>query len=433
MIRRFRTTRVFYGWRIAAAAAAIQMLTASLFFQSFGAYVAVLHDQLGWSKTALAGAVSMQQLEGGLIGPAQGWVVDRFGARAMIRIGMVITGLSMMLLSRVHSLAAFYAVFALVALGATLAGFFPLTVTLVNWFDRKRARALFTMSLGFAMGGLFVPVVAYFIESFGWRDTLFASGVLVIVLGVPLAQVMRRRPEDHGDVVDGAGRDERVAVTPGPAPPAKPGRDFTAREAIRTRAFWLVSAGHGAALLVVGAVSTHAITHMKEDLGYSVAEASLVITFMTVMQIAGMVVGGLVGDRYEQRLLAATAMIMHMTGMLLVAYALNVVMVIAFALLHGFAWGIRGPLMQAIRADYFGRSAYGVIMGVSTLVIMIGQIAGPLVAGAMADATGSYEAGFTVLAVLAGAGSLFFVFAQRPERPEEDELPEAIAVATRNR
>jgi OFA family oxalate/formate antiporter-like MFS transporter len=91
---------------------------------------------------------------------------------------------------------------------------------------------------------------------------------------------------------------------------------------------------------------------------------------------------------------------------------------VAFAALHGLAWGIRGPLMQAIRADYFGRSSFGVIMGISTTIIMIGQIGGPLFAGFMADATGSYVTGFTVLAVLAGAGSGFFIFARRPALPE---------------
>jgi MFS family permease len=70
--------------------------------------------------------------------------------------------------------------------------------------------------------------------------------------------------------------------------------------------------------------------------------------------------------------------------------------------------------MQAIRADYFGRRAIGLIMGLSSLITVFGQIGGPIIAGAFADWTGNYRAGFTLLAVLAGVGSLFFLLARRP-------------------
>ena len=88
---------------------------------------------------------------------------------------------------------------------------------------------------------------------------------------------------------------------------------------------------------------------------------------------------------------------------------------LAFAAFHGIAWGLRGPLMQAIRADYFGRNAIGMIMGLSAAIIAIGQIAGPMVAGVMADLNGDYQWGFTVLAIAATAGSLSFWMARKPE------------------
>ena len=289
------------------------------------------------------------------------------------------------------------------------------------------------MSLGFAVGGLLVPVVAYSLEEFGWRSTAFGSGILVMAVGLPLAQVMRRRPEDYGEVVDGIREHSEQAdgrrsahVQPPPAAMA-PERDFTLREAIRTPAFWLISLGHGSALLVVGAVQVHVISHLKEDLGYSVGSAALVVTLMTLMQVCGMLIGAAVGDRFDKRSIAAVCMCMHMVGMLLVAFAASLIMVVSFAVLHGLAWGIRGPLMQAIRADYFGRSSFGVIMGLSSTIIMLGQIGGPVVAGLMADQTGNYESGFTLMAVLAGLGSGFFIFARRPVLPERISRPERAA------
>jgi MFS family permease len=110
-------------------------------------------------------------------------------------------------------------------------------------------------------------------------------------------------------------------------------------------------------------------------------------------------------------------MLAHAAGLLLLTYAFHMWMLVAFAVLHGTAWGLRGPFMQALRADYFGRSAIGMILGLSFMIIVIGQIGGPMIAGIMADLTGNYRAGFTILALLAGLGSLFFVVAKRPPLP----------------
>ena len=156
---------------------------------------------------------------------------------------------------------------------------------------------------------------------------------------------------------------------------------------------------------------------MKQGLGYTLEQASLVYTLLTLSQIGGVAIGWLIGDRYEKRLIAATCMLMHMAGLLLLTYAANVAMVLAFAILHGAGWGLRGPFMQAIRADYFGRSAIGMILGLSFMIIVVGQVGGPMLAGLFADMTGSYRTGFTILALLAGLGSLFFVVARKPERP----------------
>jgi MFS family permease len=92
-------------------------------------------------------------------------------------------------------------------------------------------------------------------------------------------------------------------------------------------------------------------------------------------------------------------------------------MVVAFGVMHGFGWGLRGPFMQAIRADYFGRSAIGLILGLSFMIVVLGQIGGAMISGILADATGNYRAGFTVVALIAGPGSVFFLVAKKPVLP----------------
>lgn len=399
-----------------AAGCGLQFLQAGLLHHAFGGYVAVLQDDRGWNKTQLSGAAALQQMEAAILGPIIGWIMDRFGPQGVIRIGVFVFGTGFILLSFIDSLLQFYGAFIVVALGSSLCGFFPLNVALINWFERKRARALSAMGLGLALGGLFVPAVGWSLVEYGWRATAFASGVLAIVVGFPLSMVMRRRPEDYGEVVDGFAHPPGARREPQPAA-AQASRDFTAREALRTPAFWLLSLGHGFALFVVGAVSVHAIPHMKEALGYSVSAAAAIITLLTVCQIGGIAIGWAIGDRYDKRLIAAACMLMHMLGLLALTYATGLPWLIAFAVLHGVGWGLRGPFMQAIRADYFGRSAIGMILGLSFMIIVIGQIGGPMIAGMAADITGSYRTGFTALALLAGMGSVFFVLAKRPVRP----------------
>jgi MFS family permease len=418
--------KIFHGWRVAGAGAGLQFMQAGLNHQSFGAYIAVLAAEQGWSKTALSGAAALQSMETAVIGPALGWMVDRFGPGIMIRIGVVLFALGMVALSQVETLTGFYLAALVIAAGVSLCGYFPINVAIIHWFERKRARAMATSSLGLALGGLIVPLVAASIAAFGWRATALGSAVAVLVMGWPLASVFKGKPSEMGQTIDGEPPRGSVAGSPSQSTASglqaqtsehAEGPEFTAREALRTRAFWLLALGHGAALLVVTSVNVHAISHMKEGLGYTLAQASLIISLMTVGQLGGVGIGMWVGDRYNKRMMAAACMLMHAAGLLLLTWASNIVMLVGFALVHGVAWGLRGPFMQAIRADYFGRRAIGMIMGISSLVIAIGQISGPLVAGAMADWTGDYRAGFTLLAVLAGAGGMFFVLATPPKPP----------------
>ena len=404
--------KTFYGWRIVAAGGALQFLQSLLLNQSFGVYLAVLVEDRGWSKTAVAGAAALKSTEVAVLGPVLGWAVDRFGSQGIVRAGIVTFGIGFMLLSWIDTLVGFYAAFVVVALGSGMFSNSIVGVAIIHWFEKRRARALSALQFGSAVGGLFVLLVAASIQAYGWRATAFGSGVIAILVGWPLARVIRSRPEDHGETVDGlppAPRDTRRTE-------ASLRRAYTAREALATSAFWLIALGHAFSLLVVSAVNVHAVTHIKEGLGYSLALATLVFTAVTVGQFFGVMTGWVIGEKFEKRLVAAVCMLMHAGGLLMLTYAGSVIVLVAAALVHGAAWGLRGPFMQAIRADYFGRSSIGMIIGLSSLIIVFGQIGGPLLAGAFADWTGNYRAGFTILAVLAGLGSLFFLMAKPPRR-----------------
>jgi MFS family permease len=414
----------FHGWRLLGAVTGLHFMMSALMSQSFGAYVAVLRDSEGWSKTALSGVAAMQQVESALLGPLQGWFVDRYGPRGMVRAGVALFGAGLMLLGTAQSLVAFYAIFVLIAIGMSLAGYFTLSVAVVNWFSRYRSRALSIMLFGTVGAGFAAPLIAWALQTFGWRHTAFASGLLALVIGWPLAGMLHRRPEDLGQHMDGlppkaapaAATDVNTAANQVDAI-----ADATVAQALHSRAFWLLGLGHASALFVVTAFQVHAVTHLKEGLGYSLTQAATMLSVQTVAQTIGVLVSGAVGDRWDKRHLSAACLLLHAAGLLLLAHATTWAVVLLAATVHGFAWGVRGPLMQAIRADYFGRRSIGAIVGVSMLIVLIGQVSGPMVAGVLADATGNYLLGFTILAGLAGLGSVFFLLTPKPPLVRTDE------------
>jgi MFS family permease len=419
------TMKKFYGWRVVVAGGTLQFFQSMLLNQAFGAYLAALVQDRGWSKTALSGAAALKSTESALLGPVLGWMVDRYGSQRIVRAGVILFGVGFMLLSQTNTLAAFYAAFVVLALGASMCSNMVVSVAIIQWFEKNRARALSSSQFGAAIGGLFVFAVAWVIQTYGWRVAAFGSGVLLMVCGWPLANMVKSRPEDMGQRIDGRPPDATAPAGPAKAnanadeaaaapPAAKAQNEYSARQALRTRAFWFLSIGHACSLLVVSAINVHAITHIMEGLGYSLALASLYITIATAGQFAGVVCGWAIPERIEKRKVTAFTMLLHAAGLLLLTYATGPVILVISALVHGMGWGLRGPFISAMRADYFGRNEIGMILGLSSMIMVIGQIGGPLIAGVFADWLGNYRVGFTLIAVLAALGSLFFWLAKPP-------------------
>src|SRR5687767_14438292 len=145
--------KTFYGWRLVAGGGSIQFLQSMLLNQAFGAYVAVLVEERGWSKTALSGAAALKSTETAVLGPALGWMLDRFGSQGMIRAGIVLFGIGLMLMSQTDTLVGFYAAFVVVALGSSMCSNFPVSVAIIQWFEKRRARALSMLQFGVRLGG----------------------------------------------------------------------------------------------------------------------------------------------------------------------------------------------------------------------------------------------------------------------------------------
>lgn len=403
--------RIFTGWKIVGVSGFMWALQSMVWVQGYGNLAVELRSRFGWSKTFFSLAFAATRTESALLGPAQGNALARFGTRRIMRAGAVVVAIGFLAISQVDTRTEFVLTMMFTTIGISATGFLTLSAATVSWFERKRARALSLQTMGFAIGGFLSPVVVVGYSWFGWRWTVAGGGLLIASVGWLIAPLCGRSVVDTGERVDDAPADTDDAS---PRAEGVQDRHFTVGEAMRTRAFWMISAGHGSALLVVSASMAHLTLYLTEDRGYRASTAAVVAGIVPLFQFIGTGLGGYLGDRINKRLIAGVAMCVHGFALLLLTWVDHWVAIGAFVVMHGLAWGSRGPLMNAIRADYFGSTSFGAIMGWSSMVVMVGSISGPIVAGVLADNTGDYRLGFTILGIGAALGTVFWAKATPP-------------------
>ena len=410
--------RLFYGWWIVIAGLVSMTLSSGLFFNGFGFYFLPIQSQFGWSSTAMSGAVSLSRLESGLLGPLEGYLIQRHGPQRVMLVGFVVFALGFAFLSQANNIFVFYVAILVMALGSGLAGFAAVVASINNWFRRNRSKAFGISMLGLGLGGvIFSSLLAWSIAAYGWQLTALASGGLLLVLGIPISRVVRFSPEPYGYLPDGDDPNEvgtsegEEAPRRGLTPPAD--EDFTWREALRTPAFWIISVCHALALVAISATGVHQVAYMEEDLGLSGTSAALVVVVLSSVMMVCQPMGGFLGDRYSKRHIAAVCLLGHGVAMVLLAMATGFGSLMVYAVVQGLAWGTRGPIITAMRGDYFGRKDFALINGYSQVIMMMGMIVGPLLAGFMAD-NYSYSSGFLIISGMVGAGSILFLVMRKP-------------------
>ncbi|HYH29606.1 MAG TPA: MFS transporter [Pseudonocardia sp.] len=403
------------------------MLQNGLIMSAFGAYLVAITADTGWSPGVVALGYAIVQLGNGFLAPLTGWCCDRFGARAVARAGTVVTALGFALAGAATGPALLVAGIVVIALGCSAAGVMPLTVAVVQAMPQRRTLALGLLPTGIALGGLAVPLVAWALDGMGWRATFVGVAIVTLVCGLVACAALpadrttpQRLPASGG--LDGpaaiGATEERHAVAGeqvrhgGRAPTG----DHDLGSAVRTAAFWLLIAGHAAALVAVSAVNLHLVPLMTHHHGIPLATAGIAVALMSTGQLLGQVVTAVIGDHVDKRVLAAVCMVVHTGALVALATVSGVALVVLAAIVHGIAWGLRGPVMTALRADYFGVGSFGSIMGWSAGFVSIGLVAGPLLGSVLAGTNG-YPVAFLVLAGITATGTIAFAVVRRPRGP----------------
>ncbi len=403
---------VFYGWWLVAVASTVMILSIVPFFHTMTAWFVVLERNFGWNRAQLSFAFSLSRVEGGILGPLEGLLIDRLGPRKMVVIGLTIMGFGFLIFSRVEELWQFYLAFLVMSLGAGLGTWLPMMTVLNGWFVRRRATSMSMVLVGYRLGVVaFVPLLTWAIgeDQFGWRPVALGIAVVVLAVAFPISRLVRNRPEEYRQHPDG----DNVAPEELATDPNEPlQRDFTWREAIRTRAFWLMSFGHGCCSSVIVTIMVH-LGPMLTDRGFSLQTVGWVVSAFTAIGIGSTLIGGHIGDRLPIRFAIFGFAILQSAAVVVLLLAHSMPMILLFALLMGAGEG-RGSLTTAIRGVYFGRRAFASIMGMSMVPMNVLLFAAPLFAGYMFVETGSYSIPFTTVALGSAVGASLFLLLGEP-------------------
>mgnify|MGYP002024692102 FL=1 len=384
-------------------------------FQGLGTVLVSLERQYGWSRTALSGAFSMARVEGAILGPIEGVLVDRVGTRRMVLIGFILMGIGFVWLSQVDNLIEFYAAFMTISLGSGLGGWLAIVAMVNNWFDKRRSFAMSIAMSGIHLGGLLVPIFAFSIERLDFSITTIGLGFILLVVVGPATLIIRSKPEDMGLLPDGKPENETVSENGVVIDSLETESDFTVMQALKTPAFWILTVTQISSSVSIVTLALHLVPKLT-DMGMTLSSAGTVVLAYTVVALPAQSIAGYLAERLPKILMISIFLFLQGAGIALIAVFDNVIAAYMFALLYGIGFGGRTPLITAIRGDYFGRKAFATIMGVSQFPMNLAMIVAPLFAGYMFDTTGTYIVPFMTFSVLCIFGSGLILFVRKPQK-----------------
>jgi nitrate/nitrite transporter NarK len=395
---------VFFGWYIVAASVAANTIFSAAYFQGFGVLIIPIERSFGWDRWVISAAMSLRQLEAGIISPAVGFLLDRFSARKLIFWSAIISAAGFIGLGFTNGVVAFFLFFVVVSLGASgVSHAVTWPVIISRWFRRNRGLAMGIAVTGPLFGSPIVILNAQIEEACGWRVLLIGYGILVLVGVTLLSMLVRDRPEPYGLRPDGDPPEEGASPERPTGPsPRRPDTGLTLHAVLRTKEFWLFTTYLSGTFTVNSAFQVHMIPYFQQDIGLTAAWAAVVMSMVFIISGIGRVGGGYLLDKMDYRLvLAVVAAMMGFALLYLQVVDVNTVSAtLPFALLFGVSFGCLVPMRGAVGSIMFGTRAIGGVLGLLQGGSIAAGMIGPLVMGIIFDLNGNYSVAIWGLVVI---------------------------------
>ncbi len=421
----------YYGWIVVGASSTVVFARMAPAITTLTVLIFPMSQQLGWSRTLIAGSVSAGAIASLVLSPVVGWAIDRYGARPVLVVSVAGLGLAMVSLAWATVPFTFYLAFAAGRVVFHTSAPIGASTVAARWFIRKRGRAIGIIFLFGAIGGIvFTMVASLVVESHGLRATWIAIGLVVLVFSVaPPLLLVAERPEDIGLLPDGVEPDlampsteDQRAVRPGfsgeqAAVITQVRRDdddsWTLREAIGTRAFWILVSMGFTSFFVHTSIGVHMGAYFR-DIGLGAISAALAVSLSWTVSAVFSVTWGWVTDRIEVRYAYSGMFLVQAGSTLYLILASGTLGVFLAAGFFGIVSAGFNVVPSVMYANYFGRSSLGRIRGLGEAGVLLGQGTGPVIAGILFEIQGSYSMIFWVFVALSLTCSLVVLKAKAP-------------------
>ncbi|HEX5412312.1 MAG TPA: MFS transporter [Terriglobia bacterium] len=406
--------RIFYGWWVVAAAFLNLFFGVGIVFYGMPVFYPELVRNLGFSRSQVTAGVLLGFL---IVAPFVGYLgslIDRRGARAIIRFGLIFVGGPLILMGWMTHLWQYYLLSIAEVFGYILTGPIPNQVLIARWFRAARGRAMGYAYLGLGVGGAVSPILVHFlIAHYGWRRAFEVVGALILIVLLPIAQwVTRSAPADMGLTPDGL-------ELPG-AEQAGPAAVFDLRRVARSVNFWLILLG---STLVIGAIGTviQQFVLFLHDQKYTLGQASVISSGLLFAGLAGRVIVGYLADRFQKKNVMAAFYLVLALAIPLLFVARYPVAAWSFAIIFGFAMGADYMLIPLVTAECFGLATLGKLLAVIIMANSLGQWIGPWTAGLIFDATHSYNIAWATVTIggVVGAFLIYSIDINRDKRASQ--------------
>lgn len=406
---------MYYGWFVVSACFLIMMYNAGSNALGFTAVFEPIVDEFGWSHTQISLAASLRGLERGLLAPVAGILSDRWGPNKVVFGGLILCSIGMILLSKVSSLTMFFSSFILIGIGVSATATPLLMVLVLNWFPKNGGLAMGIAASGVALGGLLLPIVTLFIDSFGWRQAIFIIGIGVLVFPLPLSFLLRKKTEKYKDLPNNEKSRLSFDEILSKEEEEEGIRNFETKEAMSDLVFWIIAVAFFCQVLGLSGVITH-IMPFFSSIGFERGTSAYIAGALPLATVLGRVGFGWLMDRVDKRGLAIISFTLNSLGLLILAFITpeQTLLIVLFIIIYGVGWGGSVVLLAGLLNSYFGIKKLSTIIGFCGVITMIGFITGAPLTGWIFDKWGNYQPAWLVLAGILGIATFFFAGLRNP-------------------
>ena len=427
--RKKRGFNVFFGWWTVIITGVSGGLSYGFYTLGISVFFKDIAAELGLSRAATSVAAGIGRLEGGITSPLIGWLSDKFGPKWWVVIGIGIAGVGLILMRYITDVWHYYVVWGvLTGIGLNIALTVAVDKALTNWFVRKRGLA---QGIRFSIMSVFQIVALQFtttlVLSQGWRMTSFIWGFIILAF-VPLAFafIKQGRPEQYGMLPDGArvdlskidGKNDMVDL--GIEYASDSGEmEFTFRQTMKTMTYWTLVVALGLQTVITGGFTIHIIPFLT-DKGIEAAVASGLMGMMVFFTIPSRFFGGVIADRVPKnrlQFLLSGTMFLHVIGIGSFLVFQNTASMYVLLVCYGLSMGAGTPLLILILGRYFGRMAFGSILGTTLALFAPLGLLSPVYCGWVYDTTGSYNIVFVTFVIMAMVSTLVLLVLRPPKMP----------------